>query len=45
MSDGATYVWLLITVCAFVTGFFVGGRWKERVLRAAGTLKDSVNKL
>ena len=45
MPDGGTYVWLLITMCAFVTGFFVGGRWKERALRAAGALKDTLGKL
>ena len=45
MPDGGTYVWLLITVCAFVVGFFVGGKWKERAVIAATTLKDTVNKL
>jgi len=45
MPDGATYVWLLISVCAFVLGFFVGGKWKERTMRAAGTLKDTLGKL
>ena len=39
--------WLLILLLcgAFITGFFVGGRHKVRVLRAAGMLKDTLGKL
>ena len=39
--------WLLILLlcAAFITGFFVGGRWKERALRAAGALKDTLGKI
>jgi len=39
--------WLLILLLcgAFLVGFFVGGRWKERTLKAAGTLKETVGKL
>jgi hypothetical protein len=29
----------------FVIGFFVGGKHKERVMRAAGYLKDTIGKL
>ena len=35
----------LVGVAIFVVGFFVGGKWKERVMKAAGTLKDTVGKL
>lgn len=35
----------VLIVAAFVVGFFVGGKWKERVMKAAGTLKDTVGKL
>ena len=39
------WVLLLLLCAAFVTGFFVGGRWKERALRAAGMLKDTLGKI
>ena len=39
--------WLLILLlcAAFIAGFFVGGKWKERMLKAAQALKDTVGKL
>ena len=39
--------WLLILLLcsAFLAGFFVGGKWKERAMKAASTLKDTVGKL
>jgi len=39
------WVLIILLLAAFVTGFFVGGKWKERALRAAGTLKDTLGKL
>jgi len=41
MPDGGTYVWLLISACAFVLGFFVGMRHGKRVVVAANTAKDA----
>ena len=38
-------VLILLLVSAFVAGFLVGGKWKERALKAASTLKDTVGKL
>jgi len=35
----------LVLVAVFVTGFFVGGKHKERLMRAADTLKNTVGKL
>ena len=41
------YVYTIVggLVVGFVIGFFVGGKHKERVMVAAGTLKDTVGKL
>jgi len=39
------WVLILLLCAAFVAGFFVGGRWKERALKAADTLKSTVEKL
>jgi hypothetical protein len=36
---------LIVAVGIFVAGFFVGGKWKDRVMKEAGTLKDTVGKL
>jgi hypothetical protein len=35
----------LVLVVVFGVGFFVGGKHKERVMRAAGYLKNTVGKL
>jgi len=40
-----SWVLILLLLAAFVTGLLVGGRWKERALKAASTLKDTVGKL
>ena len=39
------WVLILLLCAAFVVGFFVGGKHKERALRAAGLLKDVLGKL
>jgi len=39
------WVFILFLCAAFIAGFFVGGRWKERALRAAGALKDTLGKI
>ena len=36
---------IVLIVGSFVGGFFVGGKHKERVLLAAGRLKDTLGKL
>lgn len=41
MPDAGTYVWLLIALCAFIVGFFVGKRHGIRVEQAANTIKES----
>ena len=38
-------VLIILLVAAFVAGFLVGGRWKERAMKAAGMLKDTLGKL
>jgi len=38
-------VGFLVLVATFVVGFFVGGKHKERVMKAASVMKDAVNKL
>jgi hypothetical protein len=35
----------LVLVAVFGVGFFVGGKHKERVMAAAGRLKDTLGKL
>lgn len=32
----------LVLVAAFVVGFFVGGKHKERLMKAAGVLSDAI---
>ena len=34
----------LVAVAIFVVGFFVGGKHKERVMSAAGSIKDALSK-
>jgi hypothetical protein len=35
----------LVLVVVFGVGFFVGGKHKARIMKAAGTLKDAVGTL
>lgn len=38
-------IWFVVgAIIGFVVGFFVGGKHKERLMEAAGTLKDMVGK-
>jgi hypothetical protein len=35
----------LVLVAVFVAGFFVGGKHKERVMKAAGTISDAIKRV
>lgn len=45
MVDAGTYVWLLISACTLVVGFFLGKRHGVRVERAANAVKESAKDL
>ena len=35
----------LVLVAVFVAGFFVGGKHKERVMKAAGIISDTIKRV
>ncbi|MDA8122232.1 MAG: hypothetical protein M0Z38_06675 [Deltaproteobacteria bacterium] len=43
--DIVTAVWLSLVAGAFVAGFFVGGKHKERTMKAMRILKNTAGKL